>query len=117
MLQAVTVLHGKASLTVYGVEDGDISPEENGIRKAGTLPHDQFLQELAGTQLFVLNSVFETFSVAVVEALACGCSVLVSEVAGITDLLVLEETDIIHDPMDVEEIRGKMEYLPACAET
>lgn len=108
VLQAVEALRGKAFLTIYGAP---ADAEGTYVRKVGSLPHDQFLQELAGEQLFVLNSVFETFSIAVMEALACGCSILVSEVAGITDLLALEETDIIHDPMDVEEIRRKMEYL------
>ena len=108
VLKAVEALQGKAFLTIYGASaDG----HRTYARKVSKLPHDRFLQELAGEQLFVLNSVFETFSIAVMEALACGCSILVSEVAGITGLLALEETDLIHDPMDKEEIRRKMEYL------
>lgn len=111
VLQAVDALQGRVSLTVYGTANADGTIEGNYTWKFGKLPHDQFLQELADTQVFVLNSVFEPFSISVVEALACGCSVLVSEAAGVTGLLALEETDIIHDPMDVEEIRVKMEYL------
>lgn len=61
--------------------------------------------------MFVLKSIMEPFSLSTIEALFCGCSVLVSNLAGVTDLLDLEETDIIFNPVDKEEIRTKMLYL------
>lgn len=109
--QAVEVLGGKAELTVYGCADKSRVAAYRFTECAGKLENTEFLERLSQSGLFVLNSLLESFSSATLEALACGCSLLVSERAGVCDLLALEETDIIHDPMDIEEIRGKIEYL------
>lgn len=111
VMQAVELLEGKAKMRIYGGNQrGTYGQYKYSILEGG-LPHDEFLNKMSENQLFVLNSVQESFSIATLEALACGCSLLVSEVAGVCDLLALEETDIIHDPMDVEEIRSKIDYL------
>lgn len=109
--KAVETMHGKASLQIYGgVSKGPLEQCCYSVRM-GKLTNEQFLLHLSQTSLFVLNSLQESFSIATMEALACGCSLLVSEKAGVVDLLALEEMDIIHDPMDVEEIRSKIDYL------
>lgn len=77
----------------------------------GIVSHSEFVERLKKAELFVLNSIMESFSLSTIEALFCGCSVLVSNLAGVTDLLDLEETDIIFNPVDKEEIRTKMLYL------
>lgn len=109
--EAVEVLNGKATFTIYGWPDEKLRDGICHSELKNKVPVDQFRKALAQSELFVLNSVLESFSTAVLEALACGCSVLISEVAGVVDLLALEETDIIHDPTNVDEIRGKIEYL------
>ena len=111
VVQAVEALAGKASLKVYDEGGTGIPEQYTRAEWMGKLPHEQFLQALSGTRLFVLNSVQESFSISTMEAFACGCSVLVTEAAGIVDILALEETDIIHDPTDLEEVRGKIDYL------
>ena len=112
--EAVESMEGKTTLKIYG---GLSRPYPQDVYRyvkyMGRIPHDQFVEKMAESELLVLNSLFEPFSLAIVEALVCGCSVLVSEAAGVTDLLALEETDIIHDPMDQNEIRWKIEYLLA----
>lgn len=110
VIQAVESLCGKAELRIYGGHK-DPCVKNQYTEWMGKLGNEEFLACLATTELFVLNSRLESFSIATMEAFACGCSLLVSEVAGVCDLLALEETDIIHDPMDVEEIRGKIAYL------
>ena len=110
--QVVERMNGAAELEIYGGLSGNVQNSRY-VRYMGRVPNDVFYQKLAQRQLFVLNSVIESFSIATIEALICGCSVLVSEAAGVTDLLALEETDIIHDPMDQNEIRWKIEYLLA----
>jgi glycosyltransferase involved in cell wall biosynthesis len=109
--KAVEALEGKASLSVYGYVRKPSVEAYRFTEFAGKLENIKFLERLSQSGLFVLNSLLESFSSATLEALACGCSLLVSERAGVCDLLALEETDIIHDPMDVEEIRRKIEYL------
>jgi len=62
--------------------------------------------------LFIQNSCFETFGLAVFEALMSGCSILTSEVAGALDLLPnAMDCDIIKDYKDTDEIGRKILYL------
>lgn len=109
--RAVEDLEGKACLRIYGGEKQPLPGIYRYTEQVGKLANGEFLEQLSATRLFVLNSLLESFSIAAVEALACGCSLLISEKAGVADLLALEETDVIHDPMDVEEIRSKIGYL------
>lgn len=109
--RAVEALGGGAKLTVFGPVSKDHSG--SGVTYTGRLPRQEFLAALGEAELFVLNSRFESFSLANLEALGLGCSVLVSEEAGVSELLNLEEEDIIHDPLDVEELKRKISHLLA----
>lgn len=109
--RAVEGMKGEAMLTVYGTIYHKPPAGFRYSQYIDRIPRSDFLKRLQETELFVVNSVFETFSISAVEALFCGCSILISENVGVTDLLALEECDIIHDPMDEEEIRTKIEYL------
>ena len=110
LAEAVEGLGGRAKLEVYGSLRGQPASRTH-TRWMGGVSHGEFLQRLARAEIFVLNSRFETFSLAVIEALGCGCSVLVSEKAGVTEVLAPEETDILRDPLDTEEIRRKISCL------
>lgn len=62
--------------------------------------------------IFIQNSCFETFGLAVFEALMSGCSILTSNIAGALDLLPdARDTDIIFDYSDSAEIAEKIEIL------
>lgn len=111
LTEAVEGMAENVQLTICGELRNSCQPDSKRVKYTGQLPHDQFVDKLSRAKLFVLNSVHESFSIAAVEALMCGCSVLLSEKAGVTDILELEECDIIHDPMDREEIRRKILYL------
>lgn len=64
------------------------------------------------SNIFIQNSCFETFGLAVFEALISGCSVLTSNVAGALDLLrEAQDEDIIYDYSDAEEIAEKIEIV------
>lgn len=112
--RAVEQLGGQAVLRIYGGEGGALAEDLRYTQWVGAVEHRRFLAELSRTAVFVLNSRQESFSIAALEALACGCSLLVSQCAGVSDLLALEESDIIRDPMDTEEIRRKIAALLAC---
>lgn len=111
VIRAVEALEGKASLTVYGCTGEGPGAQYYHTVLREVLPNEEFLHCLEQTSLFVLNSRLESFSIAAVEALACGCSLLISGAAGVADILALEETDILHDPMDEGEIRRKIQWL------
>ncbi len=112
LCQAVEGMHGEATLAVCGKihNPAGIVPGQHTWYQ-DLIPQEDFYRELNRAELFVLNSVFEPFSLSVTDALNCGCSVLVSDRAGIADLLELEEADVIRDPMDAAEIQQKIQYL------
>lgn len=110
--QVVDQMHGKANLEICGFLYGDISNEKYTHAKyTGRLEHDEFIKRLAQAEVYILNSLQESFCLTVIEALMCGCSVLVSAAAGVVDVLDLEDMDIIYDPMNQEEIKRKLEYV------
>lgn len=111
LTRAVERMNGRAKLEICGKLRCPQPRQLHHTRYMGAVPHEEFLQKLGKTEVFVLNSRFETFSLAVIEALCCGCSVLVSEAAGVTEVLKLQEGDIIRNPMDDEEIREKLSAL------
>ena len=75
------------------------------------VPQKQLYEEMMKSELYVLNSVYEPFALSVFDALLCGCSILVTNVAGALELLNVTEHDVIYDPMDKDEIAEKIEYL------
>lgn len=101
-------------LSVYGhLYHPDDLPKGNNIEYVGLVPQEQLYQEMMRSELFVLNSTIESFGLTVFDALQCGCSVLVSNVAGALDLLDVKENDVIFDPMNENEIASKIDYLLA----
>lgn len=111
--EAVESLGGTAKLIVCGKVHAQSLKTTPHTRYLGLIPQKEFYRELHKSKLFVLNSIFEPFSLSVFDALHCGCSILVSNYAGIVDLLKLEDSDILFDPTDKREIRAKIQYLLA----
>lgn len=109
---AVEMLNTDAKFEIYGRIHNEIPQTNNKkTRYMNVVPNDEFKEKLKSAQIFVLNSLFETFSLAVLEALDFGCDVLVSNSAGVVDILPLTEKDIIFDTSSVDEIKEKLEYL------
>lgn len=78
----------------------------------GTVPHDDLCRLMSESSLYIQNSSFETFGLAVIEALYAGCSLLISSQVGCIDLLgSITDEDIIYDVNDKEEIAQKAEHL------
>lgn len=76
------------------------------------LPHEKVIEILAESYLYIQNSTFETFGLAVIEALASNCNLLVSNSVGAIDIIeTVEKSDIIFDTEDVDEIARKIEQL------
>ena len=73
----------------------------------GYLDAETRLKVLVDADLFVLTSYSENFGVAVVEALAAGLPVILSDMVGIAEDLRKEQAGIVV-PLSVEEIARKM---------
>lgn len=110
--KAMKKLDEKKILKVYGhIYDEDNLLQGDNIEFKGLVPQTELYTEMMKSELYVLNSIYEPFALSVFDALLCGCSILISNIAGALEVLDVTENDIIKDPMDEEEIANKIEYL------
>ncbi len=76
------------------------------------IPHENLLIELCKSALFIQNSDIESFSLGTIEALICGCNILISKNVGAKDIISnLNEEDIINDTTNVQEIQNKINHI------
>ena len=79
------------------------------VEYKGELSHEKTLQEMRKCAIFVLNTSFDTYSLASVEALMNGCAVLLSNNAGVVESFTdIQENDVIMDSYDICEIGRKI---------
>lgn len=110
--EAMDKLDDSKILTVYGyLYHPENLPKRANIEFKGLVPQKQLYREMMRSELYVLNSIYEPFALSVFDALLCGCSILVTNVAGALELLDVTEHDVINDPMNENEIADKMAYL------
>ncbi|MCR5773730.1 MAG: glycosyltransferase family 4 protein [Lachnospiraceae bacterium] len=82
------------------------------VRDIGVVSHEELLREYKKNKIFIQNSVFETFGLAPLEALLSYADVLISGKCGALSVIKkTEDTDIINDPQDTDEIVTKLEAL------
>jgi glycosyltransferase involved in cell wall biosynthesis len=76
------------------------------VRILGYLPYEElpFLYNLA--RLMVFPSLFEGFGIPLVEAMACGCPVVCSRAASISE--VIGEAGVTFDPLSAEDMADKI---------
>lgn len=94
------------------LEDGEKIKRFGFVTWIEKLPNEELIQVMNQSSLYIQNSSFETFGLAVIEALSAGCSLLISNEVGCKDLFeTIRDTDIIFDITNEEEIFVKIEYL------
>lgn len=75
------------------------------------LPHIQVLKLMKECDLFIQNSEYETFGLAIIEALLNGSNLLISKNVGCIDLFEkLDDMDVVVNIEDEEEIENKIIY-------
>lgn len=112
--RAVSRIPARLEYTVVGedMEDGEEIRKYESVTWIRHLSHDALLQMMGETDLYIQNSTFETFGLAVIEALYAGCSLLISHAAGCLELFeTVTDADIIYDTSDEEEISDKIQHL------
>ncbi len=100
--------------TVVGSEaiDGMTIKNSPYVTWINHLDHNELLQLMQCNDLYIQNSTFETFGLAVVEALYAGCSILLSNQTGCKDLFTtIKDDDLIFHVDDEVEIAEKIEKL------
>lgn len=104
----------RAALTVVGKDavDGEAIKKYPFVTWIDNLPHDKLCQLMSETKIYIQNSTFETFGLAIIEALYSGCDILISSNVGCKDLFTtLEDDDVIFDVNDTKEITLKVSKL------
>lgn len=101
-------------LTVIG-DTGYDTKEINSysfVENKGLVSFDETVKLLHQSRLFIQNSCFETFGLAPLEALACGCDLLLSDKIGARFIIKgLKEEDLIHDYSNRDEIADKIKSI------
>lgn len=76
------------------------------------LSHEKLYQLMSESNIYIQNSICETFGLSIIEALYAGCSILISKEVGCIDLFdSITEHDIIYDVEDEKEISSKIKHL------
>lgn len=81
------------------------------IQKMGHLNKEQYYEALDKISLYVVNSTVESFGLVVGDALNCNCSLLMSDGVGAASIMKTDESDIVKDCFDVDEVANKILYL------
>lgn len=104
----------KVTFNVVGKEevDGEAIKKYPFVTWEDNLPHAELCQLMSETKIYIQNSTFETFGLAIIEALYAGCDLLISSNTGCKDLFTtLEDDDLIFDVNDIKEISSKVSKL------
>lgn len=108
--------HTQITVEVYGyhtdTDDSNAIQACSCVKFFSSLSHHELLLRLQQQALFIQNSDLESFSLGVIEALACGCSVLMSRYVGAKCIIpALVSEDLIDNPLDIDELMRKILYV------
>ena len=104
---------GEGTLTFVG--DGPLRGRLEGRRKvelAGSVPHDEVPARIAAAHVVCQPSLIEPFGQAVLEAMACGRSVVATRVGGPPEF-VPPDAGMLVDPLDVDALADALRAAAA----
>ena len=84
---------------------------ENFVTITGNLPRSELLAYLRASDIFILNSNFESFSFQTVEAMYCGTGVIVSRIGSLPELVEDGSSGILFDVNDETAMLKAMKYM------
>jgi glycosyltransferase involved in cell wall biosynthesis len=99
----------RGSLTLVG--DGPLRPRLEGrerVRVVGRVPHDAVPAWLVAADVVCAPALIEPFGQAILEAMACGRSVVATRVGGPPEF-VPPEAGVLVDPLDLDELARALE--------
>lgn len=102
-------------LRVYGrryAENSELDElVESCGRYMGQVDPAEFSEGLAETDVFVMDSRHDSFGLSAIDALAAGCSLLLSINCGVKEVMRPDSRDIVHDCENAGEVADKIEAL------
>jgi glycosyltransferase involved in cell wall biosynthesis len=124
LLKAWSVLSNPPLLRIIG--DGPLRREvesmvkdraDGRIEVLGPLPHSDVVEQLKCAAFLVLPSEwYEGFPHVILEAYACGVPIIASRIGTLADVIRHEETGLLHDPGDHNDLAAKVCWLGRHAE-
>jgi glycosyltransferase involved in cell wall biosynthesis len=81
------------------------------IDLVGQLPHQEFLQCLAGAEIFVLNTAYEGLSHVILEAMACGIPVITTDIGGNPEVIKSGYNGILVEYNNKEQFKKAISEL------
>lgn len=97
------IITGKA----YGLESE--FKEYDFVEFLGEVSHQKCLELMQESEVYIQNSSFETFGLALIEAVRCGCDIFVSKNVGAREVLEgMDERSVINNYSLWTEIEGKL---------
>lgn len=107
LLAGFRKLDSKVNLLVCGEGEKKCSDESN----LGELSHEQFLQQLIDAGVLVVPSMYDSFSITVLEALAVGTPVILTDNCGVSKYLTDGNGCFIVKYGDVDTLAQRIELL------
>ena len=104
---------GEGTLTFVG--DGPLRPRLEGranVELAGAVGHDEIPKRIAQSHVVCQPSLIEPFGQAVLEAMACGRSVVATRIGGPPEF-VPPDAGVLVDPLDVEALAHALRQAAA----
>src|SRR5205085_69989 len=104
---------GEGSLTFVG--DGPLRGALEGrerVRVVGRVPHDEVPRHVAAADVVCAPSLLEPFGQSILEAMACGRTVVATRLGGPPEF-VPPEAGILVDPLDVDDLTRALEAAAA----
>ena len=92
-------------------KDGEEIEKYNFVEYYESLDHNEVLRKMNNADLYIQNSYYDTFGLAVIEALEENCRILIGRNVGAISILNnLNENMIIENNEDIDEIKNKIIY-------
>ena len=92
-------------------KDGEQIEKYKFVQYYEKLEHNEVLNKMQQADLYIQNSKFETFGLAIFEAISKGCKILVSKQVGALSIIKnISPNSIINDTEDISEIEEKIRF-------
>lgn len=110
VLRVISAMENLPDVKALFIGSGEQNPEGKNILFSGRLPHNQVVDYLNASDVFVLPTLAEGCCNAIIEAMACGLPIISSDLP-FNDEILNEENSIRIDPSNIEEIREAIVLL------
>ncbi len=92
-------------------KDGEQIEKYKFVQYYEKLEHNEVLNKMQQADLYIQNSKFETFGLAIFEAISKGCKILVSKQVGALSIIKnISPNSMINDTEDISEIEEKIRF-------